>query len=149
MPSNQILLLSFLYSGDRGLSETWSVLMWLVKLLTIIRGPSWSWKYGSWIYYYLCNQCLSPLNCDFESCSWWSVLNTTLCDKVCYWLAAGHWFSPVSSTNKTDCHYITEILLKVALNIIPLTPWPLLLEFILFKLSINEEYNVVDIIRQK
>ena len=29
------------------------------------------------------------------------------------------WFSPdtlVSSTNKTDCHDITEILLKVALN---------------------------------
>jgi len=27
----------------------------------------------------------------------------------------------VSSTNKTDCHYITEILLKVALNTITLT----------------------------
>jgi hypothetical protein len=25
---------------------------------------------------------------------------------------------PVSSTNKTDCHYITEILLKVVLNTI-------------------------------
>ena len=36
---------------------------------------------------------------------------------VCQWLAAGQWFSPgilVSSTNKTDCHYITEILLKMA-----------------------------------
>jgi len=21
----------------------------------------WSWSYGSWIYNYLCNQCLSPL----------------------------------------------------------------------------------------
>jgi hypothetical protein len=44
---------------------------------------------------------------------------TTLCDKVCQWLATGLWFSPgppVSSTNKTDCHNITEILLKVALN---------------------------------
>jgi hypothetical protein len=33
----------------------------------------------------------------------------------------GRWFSPgtpVSSTNKTDHHYITEILLKVALNTI-------------------------------
>jgi len=32
-----------------------------------------------------------------------------------------HWFSPgtaVSSTNKTDCHNITEILLKVVLNTI-------------------------------
>jgi hypothetical protein len=33
----------------------------------------------------------------------------------------GQWFSPgtpVSSTNKTDCHDITEILLKIALNTI-------------------------------
>jgi len=26
-----------------------------------LKGPSWSWSYGSWIYNYLCNQCLSPL----------------------------------------------------------------------------------------
>jgi hypothetical protein len=32
------------------------------------------------------------------------------------------WVLPVSSTNKTDCHDITEILLKVALNTI--TPPP-------------------------
>jgi hypothetical protein len=24
-------------------------------------GPSWSWSYGSWIYNYRCNQCLSPV----------------------------------------------------------------------------------------
>jgi hypothetical protein len=49
---------------------------------------------------------------------------TPLCDKVCQRLATGLWFSlgsPVSSTNKTDCHNITEILLKVALNIIKQT----------------------------
>jgi hypothetical protein len=47
--------------------------------------------------------------------------STTLCDKVCQWLPTGRWFSsgpPVSSTNKTDRHDITEILLKVALNTI-------------------------------
>ena len=49
------------------------------------------------------------------------VLDTTLCDKVCLWLATGQWFSLVSSTNKTDCHVITDILLKVALNTITLT----------------------------
>jgi hypothetical protein len=46
---------------------------------------------------------------------------TISCDKVCQWLAAGQWFSPgppVFSGNKTDRHDITEILLKVALNII-------------------------------
>ena len=39
---------------------------------------------------------------------------TTLCDKV-------YLGTPLSSTNKTDRHYITEILVKVALNTINLT----------------------------
>jgi hypothetical protein len=42
-------------------------------------------------------------------------------EKVCQLLVAGQWYfpgTPVSSTNKTDCHNITEILLKVALNTI-------------------------------
>jgi hypothetical protein len=49
------------------------------------------------------------------------VFDTTLCDKVCQGLATGQWFSLgnlVSSTNKTDCHNITAILLKVVLNTI-------------------------------
>ena len=40
-------------------------------------------------------------------------------------LAAGWWFSPgipECSIYKIDCHNITEILLKVALNTITLTP---------------------------
>ena len=73
-------------------------------------------------YNYLCNQCLSPLML-------WVRISirarcTTLCNKVCQWLATGRWFSPgtpVSSTNKTDCHDITEILLKMALNTIKQT----------------------------
>ena len=63
----------------------------------------------------------------FESRSWRGVLDTTLCDKVYQWLAAGGLFSPgtpVSSINKTDRHDITELLLKVALNIITLTLKP-------------------------
>jgi hypothetical protein len=46
---------------------------------------------------------------------------TTLCDKVCQWLDTGQRFSPgppLSSTNKTDHHNITQILLKVTLNTI-------------------------------
>jgi hypothetical protein len=82
-------------------------------------GPSWPGSYGSWIYNYLCNQCLSPLML-------WVRITirarcTTLCDKVCQWLATGRWFSPVSSTNKTDRHDITEILWNVALNTIKQT----------------------------
>ena len=48
-------------------------------------------------------------------CTWYNYM------WVCQWLSAGLWFSPgtpVSSTNKTDCHDITEILLKVVLNTI-------------------------------
>jgi len=40
-------------------------------------------------------------------------------DKVYQLLAHGRWFSPgtpASSTNKTGCYDIAEILLKVALN---------------------------------
>ena len=50
-----------------------------------------------------------------------ALLDTTLCDKVYQWLATGRWYflgTPVSSTNKTDQHNITEILLKVASNTI-------------------------------
>ena len=53
------------------------------------------------------------------------MFDTTLCDKICPWLATGRWFSlgtPVSSIYKTYCHnIIAEILLKVALNTITLT----------------------------
>jgi hypothetical protein len=58
---------------------------------------------------------------EFEPCSWRGELDATLRDKVCQLLAAGRWITPgilVPSTNKTDCHDITEILLKVALNTI-------------------------------
>ena len=54
---------------------------------------------------------------------------------------AGLWFSPdtqVSSTNKTDHHDITEILLKVALNTITLT-----LTINLFKVFPKENVNYV------
>ena len=61
------------------------------------------------------------LSCEFEPRSWRGVLDTTLCDQVCQWLATGQWFSPgtpFSTSNKTDRHDITEILLKVTLNTI-------------------------------
>ena len=80
-----------------------------------VKGWSWSWYYCSWIYNYLCNQYISPLML-------WVRISitarcTTLCDKVFQWLATGWWFTPgtpVSSTNNTDRHDITEILLKGA-----------------------------------
>jgi len=60
-------------------------------------------------YSYLCNQCISPLMLWVWIPIRQGVLDTTLCDKVCQWLVAG---TLVSSTNKTDCHDITEILFE-------------------------------------
>ena len=86
-------------------------------------GSSWSWSYGSWIYKYQCNQYLSYQSCELEShsggCTRYNIMWY-----ICQWLAAGRWFSsgtPVSSTNKTDHHDITNILLKVTLNTKALT----------------------------
>ena len=55
---------------------------------------------------------------EFEHRSWRDVLDTTLCDKVCQWLATCRWFFPGTpfSSNKTDRHDMIEIFLKVALN---------------------------------
>ena len=78
--------------------------------------------------------------CEFESRSGRVVLDTTLCDKVCQWLATVRWFSPgtpVSSTNKTDRHDITEILLKVALNTIK----PALLGYNMFSGRLSKVEN--------
>jgi hypothetical protein len=110
-----ILQISFLIKGEINLFIIYIYISLLsLKNKSGLKRPSWQW-----IYNYLCNQCLSPLMLLVRiplraRC-------TTLCDKVCQWLATGQWFSlgpPVSSTNKTDHHDITEILLKVTLNTI-------------------------------
>ena len=105
-----------------------------------------SWSYGSWIYHYLCNQCLSPYySWEFES---------RLCDKGFQWLTVGRWFSPgtgtpVSSTNKTDRHDINEILLKVALITINQTKpiMHILIKEITFKssaLKLELKWSLID-----
>jgi hypothetical protein len=100
--------------------ECLEYMLWNNEHHTIV-GPSWSWEYGSWIYNYQCNQWLSLLTLWVQIPLRRGVLDTTLCGKVCQWLATGRWFSPgtpVSFTNKTDRHHTTGILLKVALNTI-------------------------------
>jgi hypothetical protein len=42
-----------------------------------------SWSYGSWIYNYLCNQCLSQLTLRFRIPNKRGVFDKTLCNKVC------------------------------------------------------------------
>ena len=76
-------------------------------------GSSWPWSYGSWIYNYLCNRCLSPLML------WVRIPLKAWCTTICQCLLQVGGFLRVfrvSSTNKTDRHDIAEILLKVTLN---------------------------------
>ena len=50
------------------------------------------------------------LSCEFEPHSWRGVLDNTLCDKVCQWLATGLWISlgtPISATK-----VVTEIFFE-------------------------------------
>ena len=67
-------------------SKVWSMYVIFHILLFFsspYKGLSWLWSYGSWIYDYLCSQCISPM--------------------------AGRWIfpgTPISSTNKTDWNII-------------------------------------------
>ena len=103
----------------------WIPLFWVADAsVANWEGMSWSWSYGSWNYNYLCNQCLSPLKLWVRTPPRRDVLDATLCDKACEWLAGSRWFSPgfaVSSTIKTNRNDIAEMLLKVTLNTITLT----------------------------
>jgi hypothetical protein len=89
------------------------------KKYILAKQTNTSWSYTSWIYNSLWNQCLSPLML-------W-VLAPFVTKRTRYsimwknWSVTGLWFSLgilVSSTNATERHNITEILLKVALNTI-------------------------------
>jgi hypothetical protein len=85
------------------------IIVCCIHFFLLHQEPSWSWSCSSWMYYYLCNQCLSPLTLRARIPLRRGVLNESLCDKVCQWLATGRWFSlgtPVSSINKTDHHDI-------------------------------------------
>jgi len=89
---------------------------------------------------YLWNQCLSVLTLWVRIPLRREVLDTTLCGKVCLWLAECRWFypgTPVSSTNKTDRHDIIELLLKMTLNTITLFVTAFLLNLILQKIILH------------
>jgi hypothetical protein len=55
--------------------KVWNLIYSYSRLMCSIhvKGLSWPWSYGSWIYNYLCNQCLSPLKSEFKPRSWWDV----------------------------------------------------------------------------
>ena len=86
----------------------WVILQSTTKLKDV------AWSYGSWFF-----------GVSFHPTHYrQGVLNTILSNKVCQWFVASWLFSPgtlVSCSNKTVCHDIAEILLKVALKTITLT----------------------------
>jgi hypothetical protein len=95
-----------------------------VVLLLAEEEPSWSWSYSRWIYYYLCNQCLSPLTWVWTPLKQ-AELDTTLCDTVCQWLAAGRWFAPgtpVSSINYLQVGFVF-VVLNATYNNISVISW--------------------------
>jgi len=106
--------------------------------LSFKKSLSRSWSHSS-----ICNKCPTPLKFWLRiplMAAWvYSIQDYVI--KVCKWLVAGQWFSlgtPVFPTNKTDRHYITEILLTVALNTITLILTPIrrlyLIKNVLFNL---------------
>ena len=92
-----------------------TILFYLTCFGAVIVVIVWYKKKCSRIYNYLCNQYLSPLmlclNPALVRCTWYNIMWNCF-SLTCY-------RSVVFSTNKTDHHDITEILLKVALNTIP------------------------------
>ena len=120
-----ILPLSTILISDLGIVPTvWYFFVFhsILQRTMIHMGPPWS--YGSWIYSYLCNQCLSPLMLWVRISIRARYTTQSIHDKICQWLATVRWFSPgtpVSSTSKTDRHDITKLLLKVALSTIKQT----------------------------
>ena len=86
-----------------------------------------SWSYGSWIYNYLCDQCLSPLkvvspipvHAEVYSIHY---MIKFVSEEEIRQVGGFSPNTPVSSNNKTDLHDIDVILLKVALNTITTIP---------------------------
>ena len=130
------------------MKENWYPVVHITTYSVICRcrkGLSWSWSYGSWIYNYLCDQCLPPLKlwvrtpfkarCTRYNIMWYSLSVT--CGRSMVFSRYSGFFH-----QKTDHHKITEILLKVALITITLTLyWFLMLFLTPYEGILNEHVN--------
>jgi hypothetical protein len=72
---------------------------------------SWSWSYGSWIYNYLCNQCLSPLRL------WVRILLMAMCTGCLRFYYESIWITPFLLQSKIArvFHFIRYIILRSSL----------------------------------
>jgi hypothetical protein len=100
-----------------------SVLFCHCIICNFLRGLSWSSSYGTWIYNYLCNQCLSSLTlCVQARCTiiqHYVIKFVSDLRQVGGFLRVLRFPLDTNIGNKTDRHDITEILLNVALSSIP------------------------------
>jgi hypothetical protein len=128
LPMQSVPITTNVVSLNPAHGEVYSIQHYVIKFVSDLRqdcgmtGLWWPFKFSCSRSYLCVNLCDHPVLhfYHFECCSTRlpssnkrCILDTTLCYKVCQWLVTGQWFSPVSSTNKTDCHDITEILLQV------------------------------------
>jgi hypothetical protein len=106
----------WLFWSDTNISSTYFLLHFGKYKRHLKKGLSWPWSYGSSIYNYLCNQCISPLML-------WVQISirarcTTLCDKFCQWLATGRCFSLGSWIYNYICNQcISSLMLWVQISI--------------------------------
>ena len=98
-------------------SNTHSIFSYLILYTKQWLGPTWSWSYGSWIVQSvpITTKVVSsnPVHGEMYSIQHYVIKFFSDLRQV-----GGFTGTPVSSTNKTDRHLITDILLKVALNAI-------------------------------
>ena len=78
-------------------------------------------------------------SCKFESSLWWGVLNTTLFDKVCQWLAPGWWFFPGTRGFSPLIKLTVKIWLKYCCGVKHYNPNPSL--YLIIGLSICYIYS--------
>jgi hypothetical protein len=64
------------------------------------------------VYNYISNGAYHHQSCEFEPRSWLDVVNATLCNNVCQWLATGRWFSPRELRFPPPIKQIATIKLK-------------------------------------
>jgi hypothetical protein len=76
-------------NSARVISWSKSIIKYIYSICLVHINNQWPlWSYGSWIYNYLCNQCLSPptLRVRISLIVRCTQYIATLCDKACQWL---------------------------------------------------------------
>jgi hypothetical protein len=98
-----------------------------IIMLRMSEGPSWPWSYGSWIYNYLCNQCLSPLMLWVPCISdihilfvWWCLMPRSSIFQLHHGSQVYWWRKPEDTEKTTDLLQVTDKIYHIMLYT---SPW--------------------------